>query len=165
MIDTMTKHSALTTHTTVTGAPDIPLAATDPAARRPVAHGSDRSALLRGALRTNAALSIGSGVTMAVAGGRVAELLGVASPGWVRLVGLAVVLFGLDVAIVSSRPTRQLRSLAPWVVAADALWVAASAATIAAGWYSGIGTAVVIAMAIAVGSVGTAQFVGWRRIS
>lgn len=136
----------------------------DAAARRPVAHHPDRSALLRTALRVNAALSIGSGAVMAVAGGWVAELLGVASSGWVRLVGLAVAMFGLDVAILSTRPVRQLRALAPWVVAADAVWVAASAATIAVGWYSAGGVAAVTAMAFAVGSVGAAQFIGWRRI-
>jgi len=138
---------------------------TDTGARRPVAHGSDRSALLRGALRTNAALSIGSGTAMAIAGGRVADLLGVDASGWVRLVGVAVVLFGLDVAVVSTRPTRELRALAPWIVVADALWVVASATTIALGWFATGGVVAVAAMAAAVGSVGTAQFVGWRRIS
>jgi hypothetical protein len=132
--------------------------------QRPTSLAPDRSALLRRALRTNAVVSILAGAALAIAPQRWDEVLGTDSPGWIRIVGIAVAVFGVDVAAIAARPTDQLRSLAPAVVAGDAAWVVASVITIAVGWYSTAGTAAVVAMAAIVGTLGAVQYRGWQRI-
>lgn len=132
--------------------------------RRTTRHASDRSGPLRTALRINAVVSVVSGSAMALFAGAVADVLDVSTTGWLRLIGAGVVLFGADVAWLSTRPTHQLCTLAPAVIAADALWVAVSTATILAGWYSSRGDLAVAGMAAVIAAVATAQFAGWRRI-
>jgi len=119
---------------------------------------------LRRALRLNATTSVTSGAVLAFAPGALDELLGAGHPGWVRLVGVAVALFGLDVAWLSRRPRHDLERFTPVVIAADLAWVVLSAVTIVAGWYEGAGIAVVIAMALAVETFAFLQFTAWRQL-
>jgi ribosome-associated toxin RatA of RatAB toxin-antitoxin module len=112
---------------------------------------------LRNALRLNAATSLAGGLVAAVAPTALDRLLGSGHPGWVRVVGVGLVVYALDLLVLAgSRMTRLLR-WTPYVVGADVAWVAASIVGIAAGWLSGPGTAVMAAVGLAVG------FFAWRQ--
>ncbi len=119
---------------------------------------------LRLVLRANAATSSISGLVMAVGPDTVDGLLDTGHPGWIRLVGLALVPFAAFVAWLSLSDLRHLRAHTPGIVAGDLLWVAASLATCLAGWYSTSGIVAVAAMAPAVDTFGTLQFIFWRRL-
>ncbi len=47
---------------------------------------------------------------------------------------------------------------------ADAVWVAATAVTVAAGWYSTAGVVVVGLVAVMVAAFGVAQLRAWQRL-
>ena len=100
---------------------------------------------------------------MAIVPERVERVLGTGYPGWVRLVGIGVVVFGIDVALLSARPSDQLRRWTPVVIGADIAWVAASVVTILLGWYSTSGVIAVVAMAGAVDTFAVLQFRAWRQ--
>ena len=104
---------------------------------------------LRAAVRTNAIFSAVSG-TMGIAfAGWIRDRLGIGTS-WtipVRLVGVGLVGFAvLLVALASASPRRLVQTTRP-VVLADAAWVAATAALVAAGSFSRQG-------AVLVGTVG-----------
>lgn len=142
-----------------------PVAAENP--RRAVSQRSQTSRTergLRGALSANAAMSVLLGTVIAIAPERVEDLLGTGRPGWVRIVGLAVVLFGLDCAWVSRRQRSQLMAFTPGIIAADLSWVALSVVTLLLGWFSGGGAAAVIAVAVVVDTFATLQFLSWREL-
>jgi hypothetical protein len=118
---------------------------------------------LRNTLRLNALTSASSGLVAAIAGGPVDRLLGTDSPGLVRLIGIGLVGFALGVlAIAGARLSRVLRWSAA-VIAADVVWVIASVATIAAGWYSTSGTIAVAAVATMVATFAIRQITTRRR--
>jgi len=120
---------------------------------------------LRLVLRTNATTSALSGLVMAVAPGAADQLLGTGHPGWVRVVGLALVPFAAFVAWLSTADRRQLLFHTPGIVAGDVGWVVASVVTILLGWYSTTGVIAVLAMAAAVDTFAVMQFVLRRRLS
>lgn len=117
---------------------------------------------LRLTLRANAVTSIVCGSILALAPHALDDLLGTGHPGWVRLVGIGVVLFGADVWWTSTRPLGKLVRQAPGIIAADAAWVVLSIVTLLLGWFSGWGIAAVIAMALAVDTFAFLQFRSWR---
>ncbi len=126
------------------------------------AHGAERR--LRVVLGVNATTSIVAGLVLAVAPDRIDDLLGTGRPGWVRVVGLAVVLFGLDYAWVSRSPRAWLTRLTPAVIAGDVAWVVLSVVTLLLGWFSGGGVAAVILVAVAVDTFATLQYLAWRDL-
>lgn len=119
---------------------------------------------LRNVLRANAFTSTIGGLVCLAAGGWTSTQLGTGHAGLVRLVGVGLIVFGVDVAVVAGSRVSRLHRWAPIVSAADALWVVATLATIAAGWYSAFGAAVVCLVGLMVGSFGVAQLLGWRRL-
>lgn len=119
---------------------------------------------LRTVLRVNATTSGAGGATALVAGGAVADLLGVEQIGWVRLVGAGLVAFALVVAWVSSGPIDRLRRETSAISAGDIAWVTASATTIALGWYSTLGAIAIASVALVVGILGSLQLVLWRGL-
>ena len=123
----------------------------------------DATDRLRRALRLNATTSILAGLLMTTVPERVERVLGTGYPGWVRLVGIGVVIFGIDVALLCTRPSGQLQRWTPVVIGADIAWVAASVVTILLGWYSTSGVIAVVAMAVAVDTFAVLQFRAWRQ--
>jgi hypothetical protein len=120
---------------------------------------------LRTTLRLNAATSLLGGLAATAAAGPVDRLLGTGEPGWVRVTGVGLLLFAGGVAATSGATVDRLAQRTPLISAADATWVAASAATIAAGWYSARGTAIVAAGAVGVAAFCAGQLVLVRRLA
>lgn len=114
-------------------------------------------------LRLNATSSAVSGLALAAVPGAFADVLDVGRPGWVPIVGLALLPFAAGVGWLSSRGVHRLRSFTPAIVAGDAGWVVASAITVTLGWYSGVGIALVVAMAAVVGAFGLLQWTAWKH--
>lgn len=118
--------------------------------------------LLRNTLRLNALTSTVGGLVCLVAGGWTSSVLGTGHAGLVRLVGLGLVAFASAVAAVAGARVPLLVRWAPFVSIADAAWVAATAVTVAAGWYSTAGVIVVVLVAVMVAAFGAAQLRAWR---
>jgi hypothetical protein len=120
---------------------------------------------LRTTLRLNAATSLLGGLAATAAAGPVDRLLGTREPGWVRVMGVGLLLFAGGVAATSGATVDRLARRTPFISAADATWVAASTATIAAGWYSVRGKAIVAAGAVGVAAFCARQLVLVRRLA
>jgi hypothetical protein len=112
---------------------------------------------LRIVLTANATTSGLTGLFALVAGERIDEWLDSGYPGWVRVVGAGLVVFALAVIAVSRSREQQLRRWVPAVSAADLIWVAASVATIIAGWYSTSGAVILGVIAVIVGTFALTQ--------
>lgn len=119
---------------------------------------------LRLVLRANAASSTISGSVMVMAPGVVDDLLGTGHPGWIRLVGAALLPFAVFVFWLSMSAVGHVRTFTPVIVAGDIGWVVASIATVALGWYSGAGNVAVLAMALLIEGFAIAQFSGWHHL-
>jgi hypothetical protein len=151
------------TSTTLLAANDI---AADRAAAGPGTDAATTAATtaerqLRAVLALNAATSAAAGLVALVAGGWVADLLDVSTVGIVRLVGAALVVFALDVALVARATPARLRRGAALVSAADAAWVVATVVLVAAGAFGGAGVAVAAVMGVGVADFGALQL--WFR--
>ena len=118
---------------------------------------------LRTTLRLNALTSTFGGLVCLLAGGWTSTLLGTGHAGFVRLVGLGLVVFAFDVAAVAGARVSRLVGWAPVVSIADAVWVAATVLTIAAGWYSTGGGIVVGLVGAMVATFGVTQLCAWQR--
>lgn len=112
---------------------------------------------LRFVLTANATTSGLAGLTAVLAGERVDDWLDTANSGWVRVVGAGLVAFALAVIALSRSTVHSLRRWVPAVSLADGGWVAASIATIIAGWYSSSGTAIIGIIAVIVGTFAITQ--------
>jgi hypothetical protein len=112
---------------------------------------------LRFVLTANATTSGLAGLTALVAGERVDEWLETAHSGWVRLIGAGLVAFALAVIALSRSNEQDLRRWVPAVSLADIVWVAASVASIIAGWYSSSGAALIGIIAVIVGTFAITQ--------
>ena len=112
---------------------------------------------LRVVLTANATTSGLAGLTALVAGERVDEWLDTAHSGWVRVIGAGLVAFAVAVIALSRSDVHSLRRWVPAVSLADGGWVAASVATIVAGWYSSGGAALMGVIAVIVGTFAVAQ--------
>ncbi len=112
---------------------------------------------LRFVLTANATTSGLAGLTALVANERVDNWLDPAHPGWVRVIGAGLVAFALAVIALSRSNEQSLRRWVPAVSFADGGWVAASVATIIAGWYSNSGAAILAVIAAIVGTFAIAQ--------
>ena len=119
---------------------------------------------LRNTLRLNAFTSAFGGLVCLLAGGWTSTMLGTSHAGFVRLVGLGLVGFAIGVAGVAGARVSRLVRWAPMVSAADAVWVAATAVTVAVGWYSSFGIVVVGLVAFMVAVFGVAQLQAWKRL-
>ena len=119
---------------------------------------------LRLVLRINAASSIVVGALMAAAPETVDDVLGTGRPGWIRLVGLGLVVFAVFVGWLSTTSPKMMEKLVPQVALGDIGWVVGSVVTVLVGWYSGGGNVVVLAMAVAVAVFAALQWWPWRRL-
>ena len=121
--------------------------------------------LLRLVLRLNAANSAVCGLLLIVFADSFAETLGTGYPGWVRLVGVALLAFAGLLLWIAAGDRDRLRSQTPAVIAGDAGWVVASIVTLLLGWFSGVGIALVIGMALVVDTFALLQWRAWRAVA
>ena len=122
------------------------------------------AAPLRRVLRLNAATSGLAGALMIVVADRFDAVLGTGAPGWIRVVGVGLVLFAGGLVLLAGRSVDVLARLTPSIVAADAAWVLASVITILLGWYSRAGAIAVGVVAAAVGAFAVAQHRSWLTL-
>ncbi len=107
--------------------------------------------VLRHTLRANAAFSVLSGLVMIGFGGEIAGLLGAVDPELIRLVGGAVVVFGVGVGWMSlgqvhTRDAQLVSSLdGAWVVGSALVLLAYPAVFSPLGWWLVLGVAVLVA--------------------
>ena len=130
-------------NTTTLTATNRPRHADAPIVERPARH-------LRTVLGVNAATSLAAGVVAVSAAPWLVDELGLGSEGWTRLVGVGLVLFAIDVALVAGRSTRRLRVAALAVSLADLAWVAATVVVLAAVDLTTAGRIVAVVMGIGV---------------
>lgn len=116
---------------------------------------------LRLVLAANATFSVVGGVIALVAGSWVSRELGIDHVALTRLLGAGLILFGIDVAVVSRTAERRLLPAALAVSAADAAWVFGTVIVLATGVLSSTGAIVAIVVGLAVADFGTAQ--AWLR--
>lgn len=126
--------------------------------------GIDCERRLRIVLRANATSCTISGLALAVAPATIDELLGTGHPGWIRLVGLALLPFAALVFWLSTTDNEMLQRITPVIIAGDIGWVVASIGTALLGWYSGSGVAAVLAMALLVDIFALLQFNAVRHL-
>ncbi len=128
------------------------------------ADAAGRSTVLRRALRANAGFSVVTGLLGLLAGSRVAEVAGI-DPVWLVPLG-AVGLLGFAGGLLwlAAQDTETLRRHVPGVIAADGGWVLATAAVVGLGWLSSEGRLWAAAIAVVVGAVAIAQWLGLRRL-
>jgi hypothetical protein len=112
---------------------------------------------LRNVLRLNAATSLLGGIAAVAVPFTLDRLLGTGQTGWIRIVGLGLAIYAVDLLILAGGRVRTLHRWVPLVVGADAAWVAATGFGVAAGWFSPPGTAAMVATAGAVGTFAVLQ--------
>jgi hypothetical protein len=118
---------------------------------------------LRWVLRANATTSVLVGSVALVAPSWLDDVLGTGHPGWVRAVGLVLLVIAVEVLLVARADRAGLISGTRLVVGADVAWVAATILTIALGWYGDGGAVVMGIAAIGVADFAIAQHVLRRR--
>lgn len=116
---------------------------------------------LRLVLAANATFSVVGGVIALVAASWVSRELGIDHVALTRLLGAGLVVFGIDVALVSRTAERRLLPATLAVCAADAAWVLGTVIVLATGVLSTTGALVAIVVGLAVADFGTAQ--AWLR--
>ena len=105
---------------------------------------------LRTVLAVNATTSLAAGAVAVSAAPWLADELGLRYEGWTRLVGVGLVLFAIDVALVAARSTRRLRTAALAVSLADLAWVAATVVVLGAADLTTAGRVIAAVMGIGV---------------
>ena len=122
------------------------------------------AAPLRALLRADAALCAGTGLVAALAAPAVADLLGPdVGTSVVRVVGIALVLYALDLALTSRAAERWQRPAALAAGLGNLAWVVATVALVALGAFSATGTAVALLVGAVVGGLGLLQLRACRR--
>ena len=119
---------------------------------------------LRLVLRANAATSAVAGGVATAVPHWLDELLGTGHPAWIRVVGLGLLLFALEVLTVSRAERPHLVSGTRAIVVADTAWVVATVVTIALGWYDTTGAVVMAVAGLGVADFAVAQHVLRRRL-
>lgn len=116
------------------------------------------TARLRTLLRADAAMVAVGGLIAAAAAGPVADLLGPdVSTTVVRIVGIALVVYALDLAVVSRAAARWLRPVARANGIAGIAWEVGTIALVALGVFSVAGAVVALAVAGLVGWISLLQ--------
>lgn len=124
---------------------------------------ADPQGLLRRVLLADAAVSVVSGLLLALAAGPLADPLGL-PPLLLRVAGIVLLPFAALLWHLATRPAVPRRGV--WaVIVLDALWVVESGALLLSGWVAptGLGTAFVIAQALVVLGFAEATWMGLRR--
>ena len=124
---------------------------------------TDRSGLLRLALKLDA-VATGALAVLGLAAAPLLESFLGTPASLLYPIGLFLLVYAVAVWIIGTRP--QISRSAAWgVVALNLVWVAASVATVLAGWLplTTLGTAFVLLQAVAVLVFADLQYLGLRR--
>ena len=123
-----------------------------------------RTDRMRTLLRADAALCAVTGAVAAAAPSAVADLLGpdVGST-VVRVVGIALLVYALDLALTSRAAARWQRPAVLFAGAGNLAWEVATVVLVALGAFSVTGAVVALALAAVVGGLGLLQLRAARR--
>ena len=117
-----------------------------------------RDVRLRTLLRVDAALCAATGLVAALAAPAVADLLGPDVPVTVvRVVGIALVVWALDAALLARTSGRLLRRVAVVAAGGNLAWEVATVVLVALGAFSVTGAVLALAVAAVVGGLGLLQ--------
>lgn len=119
------------------------------------------AARLRVVLGLNAATSLTAGIVAAFAGPWVADTMGLGSVAWTRIVGVALIVFAVDVALVARYSRATLRSATLAISAVDIAWVAATIVVVSAASLTTTGWIIAAVMAVGVADFAAVQL--WFR--
>lgn len=103
---------------------------------------------LRAVLGVNALVSGLAGLVTATAADPVADLLGTTHTGVVRVVGIGLVVFAVDLTLLRAGPRRWLVAGSKAVAGADAAWSLGTVAVALSGALDPLGVAVVLATGV-----------------
>ena len=121
---------------------------------------------LRALLRLDAALCAATGLLAAAAPAAVADALGPDVPtAVVRWVGVALVVWAADAALLARASVRVVRRTALAAAVANLGWEAATVVLVALGAFSLVGAGLALAVAAVVGGLGVLQLRALRRES
>lgn len=124
----------------------------------PVTATGSRTGRLRTLLRADAGLCAGTGLLAAAAPGPVADLLGPdVSSTVVRIVGIALVVYALDLAVVSRAADRWQRPVALVAGVGNVAWELGTIGLVVAGAFSVGGAVLALGVAAVVGGLGLLQ--------
>lgn len=125
---------------------------------------SDRSNLLRLALRSNAVFSTVSGIAFIAAAAPLSEWIGLGSLWILNGVGVSLIVFAVGLYVNASRP--DVNVLEAWIaVALDLGWVAGSAVVITLGFLTTSGNWAVAVVADVVLVFAIVQYFGLRQLN
>lgn len=158
----MTHAATDTTHSPSSGPATSGPGAADHSASGPSASGR-AVARLRLVLRANAAFSLVGGVVALVAGSWLSRELGIDHVVLTRLLGVGLIAFAINVALIARAREPRLLTEALLVSIGDAAWVVATIAVVASGVLTSAGNVVAILVGLAVADFGIAQFVLRRQ--
>ena len=120
---------------------------------------------LRALLRLDAALCAATGLLAAAAPAPVADALGPDVPtAAVRWVGVALVVWAVDAALLARASRRVVRRTAFAAGVANLAWEAATVVLVALGAFSVVGAGLALAVAAVVGGLGLLQLRALRRV-
>ena len=124
---------------------------------------TERSSFLRWILLIDAATCVAMGLALALAAQIISAPLGLPAP-LLQYAGVALLPIGAYIAWVATRRNPP-RGGVLVVVGGNALWIAASVALLASGWVSPspLGSAFVMAQALAVALLDVLEYVAWRN--
>lgn len=124
------------------------------------------AALLKNALLTNAVFSTLGGIVCLTANDLLTEFMGVANGLYLYILGVGLVIFGLDVAFTATRKTLNPLFI-KMIIGADISWVVASILliTLMPQLFSFTGIVLIEVVALAVGVFAVLQTIGLKRIS
>ena len=124
-----------------------------------------RSLDLRTLLRLDGALCAATGALCVAAAPAVADLLGPDVPATaVRVVGVALLVWAVDVALLARRSFRTVRRTAIAAGVANLAWEVATVALVAAGAFSVAGAVTALVVAAVVGGLGLVQLRAVRSL-
>lgn len=125
---------------------------------------TDTTARQRTLLRVDAAVCALLGLPAALAPAAVADLLGTdASTTLIRVVGIALVLYALDLAVVSRLADRWQRPVTLAAGVGSLAWTAATVAAVALGAFSTSVAVVALVVGVGVAELGVLQLRAARR--
>ena len=124
---------------------------------------NDRASFLRWILLIDAATCVAMGLALALGAEILSAPLGLPAP-LLQYSGIALLPIAAYIAWVATRKVPPSVAVAI-VVAGNALWIAASILLLASGWVapSPLGSAFVIAQALAVALLDVLEYVAWRN--
>jgi hypothetical protein len=115
-------------------------------------------------LRLNAGFSALTGLVALVAGGPVADLIGIGQVWLVRSTGAGLLGFAAAVALVAAAPRPALTHWSRLISVADLAWVVGTVGVVAAGWLASAGVVLLGLVAVVVLDLAIGQLLARNRL-